>query len=585
MLKLLTLYRCLIWFCIFGRYGSKILSVNAIQPAMKKQLLTTFLLLGISICLAQNRKGTLSLHKGSDAHKLYVSFKEGANLGSSQNLEKDITAYIPQFKELSEEYQITVSRAVAINPQKLAELEALAVKNMGSGKSVAKLANIVELKIENPTNDRLLALGQELEKLNKVEYCSLMSAKMIPFPSDIPPVTPLYTNEQTYITDYGVDMAYAWNLGLTGQGINIRDVEGSMNPDHEEFNERNVGFAENMTIHPDFISEETHGTGVFGIMYADPGDYGVTGLSHGANEVIMYSVVTVDAGYDTTFSISKSIEGSTEGDFVIYELQTDGALGEYGPVEYEQPIWDITKAATDAGIVVVAAAGNGAENLDAPEYQEYRDRGNSGAIIVGGGSNDELHTRLWFSTYGERVDLQGWGWDVLTTGTGTAYKINDDNNQTYAWFNGTSSATPIVASCAVVLQSYYYNNTGSYLSGTELKNILQQTGKAQGNILDGNIGPLPSMPQAIEALDALMGLNSVENNTFIAYPNPVSDILTIAGNFSADAKAEVYNALGQLVYKTAAFEDKISFSEFSRGMYIVKITDQGKSESRKIIKN
>lgn len=570
----------------FWRDCYKLLFINLIQPAMKKRLLTiTILLLGMSICLAQNRKGTLKLHKGIDAHKLYVSFKEGLHINNSDNPATDIMAYIPEFRELSEEYHITVRKAIAINPEKMAELEALAVKNTGSGKSVTKLSNIVELKIENPTNERLLALGEKLEKLDMVEYCSLMSAKIIPFPSDIPPATPLYTNEQQYITDYGVDMAYAWNLGLTGQGINIRDVEGSMNPDHEEFNERNVFFAENMTIHPDFINEETHGTGVFGIMYADPGEYGVTGLAHGANEVVMYSVVTVDAGYDTAFSISKSIEGSTEGDFVIYELQTDGALGEYGPVEYEQPIWDLTKAATDAGIIIVAAAGNGAENLDAPEYQEYRDRGNSGAIIVGGGSNDESHNRLWYSTYGERVDLQGWGWDVLTAGTGTAYKINDDNNQTYAWFNGTSSATPIVASCAVVLQSYYHENTGDYLSGTELKNILKETGKAQGTDLEGNIGPLPSMPEAIEALDIIMGLNSVERNTFITYPNPVNDVLMIAGNFSADAKTEVYNSLGQLVYKAAAFEDRINFNDFSQGIYVIKITDHGKTESRKIIKN
>ncbi len=547
-------------------------------------LIITFLMLGICTGIAQNRKGTLRLHKGVDAHKLYVSFKDGADLGDSPDFAKDITAFIPDFKNLLIEYKITVHKGVAINSQKLAELKELAIKNTGSGKSVSKLANIVELKIENPTNQRLLELGEKLEKFDGVEYCSLMSAKLIPFPADIPPVTPLYIDEQTYITDYGVDMAYAWSLGLTGQGINIRDVEGSMNPAHEEFNERNVFFAQNMTIHPEFIDEETHGTGVIGIMYADPGDYGVTGLSYGANEVVMYSVVTIDAGYDTAFSISKSIEGSTEGDFVLYELQTNGALGEFGPVEYELPIWDLTKAATDAGIIIVAAAGNGAENLDAPEYQEYRDRGSSGAIIVGAGSPDDVHNRLWFSTYGERVDLHGWGYDVLTAGTGTAYLIDDDNNQSYTWFSGTSSATPIVASCGVVLQSYYYSHTGEYLSGTELKEIMQQTGIPQADVFNGNIGPLPSMPEALEYMDGILGINSVAKNTFIAYPNPVSDKLLLAGNFSENAKAEVYNALGQSVYTVNGFSDTIDFSSFAKGVYVVKVSDNGKSQTRKIVK-
>lgn len=553
---------------------------------MKRELfIMTFLLLSLTTGLAQNRKGTLSLDKGVDAHKLYVSFTQGVNLRESDDYAKDIEAFIPQFKELSLEYTITVRKTIAIRPEKLDELEALAVKNTGSGKSVAKLANIVELKIENPTNERLLALGEKLEKFDGVEYCSLMSAKVTPLPSDIPPATPLYVEEQTYITDYGVDMAYAWNLGLTGQGINIKDVEVCMNPLHEELNDRNVSFADDITMHPDFLDHESHGTGVIGIMYADPGDYGVTGLVHGANGVTLYPVVTVEAGYDVPFTLSKCFDQSTEGDFVIYELQTPGALGEFGPQEYKLPVWDLTKAATDAGIVIVAAAGNGAENLDAPEYQEYRDRGNSGAIIVGGGSNDGLHLRLWYSTYGERVDLQGWGWGVLTSGTGEAYVIDEDNNQTYTWFNGTSSATPIVASCAIVLQSYYHDNTGDYLSGVELKEILQQTGIAQGASPEGHIGPLPSMPEAIEALDALLGINSVEKNTFITYPNPVSDVLLIAGNFSANAKTEVYNALGQLVYNAAVFEDKINFGNFSEGIYIVKITDNGKTESRKIIKN
>ncbi|MFD2601132.1 S8 family peptidase [Flavobacterium suzhouense] len=553
----------------------------------RKLLIISFLFLFSGAVEAQNRKGTLKLRKGTDAHKLYVSFNNGVNLGNSQDYIKDLSAYIPEFKELSEEYNITIRKTIAINPSKLAELEALAVKNTGSGASVRKLSNIVELKIENPTNERLMALGQTLEKFSGVEYCSLMSAKPIPFPHDIEPATPSLLEYQNYITDYGVDMVYAWDLGLTGQGINIRDLEGSMNPLHEELNDRNVSFADNITIHPDIIDDETHGTGVFGILYADPGNYGITGLAHGANELVMYSVITVEAEYDVPFSISKCFEQSTEGDFVIYELQTDGygELEDYGPSEYDLPVWDLTKAATDAGIIVVAAAGNGNQDLDSPIFDEYNSRGDSGAIIVGAGSPDEAHDRLWYSTYGERVDLQGWGLNVLTAGTGQAYIVNDDNNQTYTWFSGTSSATPIVASCAIVLQSYYHANTGEYLSGVELKEILKQTGKPQGLALEGNIGPLPNMPQAIEAMDVLLGINSIEKNTFIAYPNPVAERLTITGNFSESVSAEVYNALGQLMYETKGIENGIDFSSFSKGVYIVKVKDNGKTQSRKVIKN
>lgn len=552
---------------------------------MKKLLLiVAILLMGTIVCLAQTRKGTISLRKGVDAYRLYVSFKDGINLGNSQDYEKDITSYIPEFKELSAQYAVTVRQAIIISPQKLAQLEVLAIKNTGSGKSVTKLTNIVELKIENPTSERLLALGQALEKYSGVEYCTLMPAKNAPFPYDIPPATPYLIDEQNYVSDYGVDMAYAWDLGLSGQNMKIRDLEGNLNPLHEEFNERNAYVAPELTVHPEYL-DHTHGTGVVGVLYADPGDYGVTGLCHGADEVILYPVITTQAGYDVPYTLSKCLENSTEGDFVIFELQTWGALGEFGPIEYELPVWDLTKAATDAGIVVFAAAGNGAENLDAPEYEEYRARGNSGAVIIGAGSPDEFHDRLDYSTYGERVDLQGWGFEVLTAGTGSAYIFGEDDNQTYTMFSGTSSATPIVTACAVVLQSHYHATTGNYLTGIQLKEILQQTGKPQGFALEGNVGPLPSMPEALEALDALMGINSVEKNTFIAYPNPVNDKLTLTGNFSGNAKAEIYNTLGQSVYTVTGFADTIDFSSFSRGVYIVKVTDNGKSETRKIVKN
>lgn len=552
---------------------------------MKRLFTLTLLLLCVVSATAQKRKNVLKVHDNISAYRLFVSFDNGVNLGSSTDYAKDLTAYIPVFQSLSETYGITVHKTINISPAKVKELERLAVKNTGSGKSVTKLPNIIELKIENPTNERVLALGQALQKLDGVEYCSLMPAQPSPFPYDIPPATPLMTNKQGYISFMGVNMEYAFEQGLTGTGIRIRDLEGNVNPEHEEFNERNVYHVDGLTVHPQY-TDHTHGTGVFGIMYADPGDYGITGLSHGAEEMVMYPVVTQEQWYNVPFTLSHCLENSTEGDFIIYELQTPGPNTEEGycPIEYELPVWDLTKAATDSGMIVIAAAGNGDQNLDAPEYEEYMQRGHSGAIIIGAGSNDLQHDRLWFSTHGERVDLQAWGIGVLSAGTGSAYIFGEDDNQTYVWFSGTSSATPIVASCAVVLQSYYHEETGGYLSGNQLKDVLQQTGVAQGSALFGNIGPFPNMPEAIAAIDDLMGVNSVDKNTLMAYPNPVVDKLMLAGNYSEKAKIEVFNSLGQAVLTPELVSVGIDFSSFSAGIYFVKVTDNGKTVTKKIVK-
>ena len=545
---------------------------------MKNRITILLFSLIAGISYGQDRKGQLHLTPKSETHRLYVSFKNTNKNGKLATPEESLDA-------LTRQYNITSHQVIDVPQEKFEALRKLALKNTGSSQSVDKLKNILELKIDNPTNERIMELAVNLEKLDMVEYCSLMPLTPVNPPYDIAPATPSFADYQTYVTDYGVNMAYAWEIGLTGQGINVRDVEYGVNRNHEELNDRNISIGLGMEISDQATVDFTeHGTGVFGVVYADKeGDYGVSGLAYGAKEMVLFPEYDQLVGYNRVNAITNAIFQSAEGDVIIYELQATGALGEYGPAEYQNIVWDLTKAATDSGIVVVAAAGNGNENLDAPQYASYRNRGNSGAIIVGAGTNDLTHSKLDFSTYGERVDLQGWGVGVLSSGYGDAYKVNDDFNQQYTWFSGTSSATPIVASCAIVLQSRYHAVTGGYMTGEELKDLLKSTGTPQGN--GGNIGPLPNMPQALAALDASLGINSVEKETFIAYPNPVEDKLSITGNFSANVKAEVYNAVGQQMYASDNVLGDIDFSTYAKGVYIIKVTDNGKSISKKIVKN
>ena len=60
------------------------------------------------------------------------------------------------------------------------------------------------------------------------------------------------------------------------------------------------------------------------------------------------------------------------------------------PVEYLAAVYDAIKLATQSGIIVVEAAGNGGVDLDAPAYgAPFPDgKADSGAIIVGAGSGD-----------------------------------------------------------------------------------------------------------------------------------------------------------------------------------------------------
>lgn len=553
---------------------------------MKNSVFIFTILLISSFSFSQNRKGSFRLQEGSNSHFLYVSFNSNVDFEGGDYIAA-ITNSIPEFKDITEEYGIKVQGAILIEQEKFNRMEQQAIMVSGTGAAVNKLKNIVQISIDNPTNSRLYELAKELEKFGSVEYCSLISAEPIRPPYDIAPITPLYDGFQGYSGSAGVKMEYAWDLGFTGSGINVRDIEYGFNSNHEEFNEANAFIAPDMTV--SFEAEQDyaeHGTAVFGVMYSDNGDYGTTGMAYGAEELVLFPEWQ-QSGYNRVNAVAACLSNSSAGDVVLYEMQTGGALGDFAPAEYNNVIWDLTKAGSDVGIVIIAAAGNGNENMDDPAYLSYMDRGDSGAIIVGAGTNNSQHDRLGFSTFGERVDVQGWGVGVFTTGYGSFTQVGGDFNQSYSYFSGTSSATPIVASCAIVLQSCYHSLTGEYLTGQEMRELLKTTGVPQGTGAFGNIGPFPNMENAINTIFGMLGTNNeIAKSNFSVYPNPVTDFITVnASDISSTATARVYNTLGQLVHScTVSNTTQIDFTGFTNGVYTIHFTDGDKVSTSRVIK-
>src|SRR5690606_6510875 len=141
------------------------------------------------------------------------------------------------------------------------------------------------------------------------------------------------------------------------------------------------------------------------------------------------------------------------------ELQGTGPLGRFLPMEYWDDNFDAIQAATRRGVIVIEAAGNGGENLDRPAYGGKLERGarDSGAIMIGAGGPPRAgfrdRERLDFSNYGSRVDVQGWGRMVATLDYGDLQACDDDGERHYTnLFSGTSSASPIVAGAAILVQ-------------------------------------------------------------------------------------------------------------------------------------
>src|SRR5262249_5864196 len=160
--------------------------------------------------------------------------------------------------------------------------------------------------------------------------------------------------------------------------------------------------------------------------------------------------------------------------------------GRYGPLEWVPSVQMAIEFATASGVVVVEAAGNGAVDLDAAGCARRFDRAlrDSGAIIVGAGIPGFLspaldRRRASFSSYGSRVDVQGWGYAVMTAGYGSYYRRAAEPFNPNYWytdgFNGTSSASAMVAGAAVALQSIARLYYGEPLSPADLRDLMTAT--------------------------------------------------------------------------------------------------------------
>ena len=554
---------------------------------MNKKLLSCILLSFFSIAAqAQNKIEGSQPALADSSHELYVSFSEAIHFDRANYLEV-LLASIPEMNAINNEYHPLCEKGVTISEEQLNFMESEAIRISKNGQSARRLRNILKITISNPTNERLQALSAKLERLPQVRYCSFVATVPVLPPGDIAPVTANYEPSQTYLlANPGVNMSYAWGLGLTGAGIRIRDVEYGFNKNHEDLADVNASIAAGMTVSASASVDYTeHGTAVLGIVFADKGTYGISGMAYGAQEIVQFPEWQ-QTGYNRVNAVSQAVAHSIAGDVIIYEMQTGGQGSNFVPAEFSAPVWDLTKAATDAGIIVVAAAGNGNENLDSAYYTAYRNRGDSGAIIVGAGSATVAHQKLSYSTYGSRVDVQGWGTNVRATGYGDYSIFGGDFNQQYTNFSGTSSATPIVASCIVVLQSYYHGLTGNYLTGVQMRDLLKLTGIPQGS--GGNIGPLPDMQAAVQQINAMLDTPENAMVIFNVFPNPATTDITIniQEGVTATAKAEIRNALGQMVYTAAIApgNNEVSLRDFQSGLYFVKVINGGKTSVRKIIK-
>jgi hypothetical protein len=381
---------------------------------------------------------------------------------------------------------------------RLNELRMRAVRSLR--KPIPSLDSFVRVRL--PEEADVERIVERFADDPEVEYSCVAG---IPGP---PPQTPNYTGQQVYEDPApdGVDAEYAWlHPGGDGAGVQICDCEYGFNANHEDL----PGVAVVSNHDGSLTSWEDHGTAVLGELAAQADTLGVTGISSGAT--LMFAS---ESGGHRLDCIQDAILALNAGDVLVLEMQT--GPGAYRPAESDPDIHAAITTAVGSGVVVVAAAGNGGIDLatadDAngnfiwsPSSPDYDD---SGTIIVGAGAstlNTHPHSRLSFSDYGTRVNCQGWGEDVVTTGEGDLYDGGANAEYTDT-FGGTSSATPIVAGVVACLQGAAIQAFGAPLPPATIRNLLADpaNGTPQADspafpAASYHIGPLPDLRRILRA--------------------------------------------------------------------------------------
>ena len=274
------------------------------------------------------------------------------------------------------------------------------------------------------------------------------------------------------------------------------------------------------------ISWRNHGTAVLGEFSGDVNSFGVLGIS--ADAVV--SAVSIFGGLGSAAAINAAAARLGAGDVILIELHRPGPRFNFAArndqrgyiaIEWWPDDFAAIRNAVNRGIIVVEAAGNGAENLDDAIYQNpapgfpagwtnpfRRANRDSGAIVVGAGApppgthgrnHGADRSRLDFSNFGALIDAQGWGREVTTAAYGDLQGGTNEDLWYTDTFSGTSSASPIVVGVAASLQGMARARGVPVLTPAQFRNCLRTTGSAQqdepGRPATQRIGNRPNLRQ------------------------------------------------------------------------------------------
>lgn len=458
---------------------------------------------------SQRRKATLPKpnrrEEASFRTRIVVKFHDFIQIPYRDGIEKLLDQHgIGCWSELVKRFPgITIVRLfTSLSPEKIRDLTNRATRLDPTYKAPNLLTYFA---VEVPACIDPQALVEALAAWKSVQHVYLAGIPGPP-PAVIPDDDCVSQGYLDPATD-GIDAEFAWasvDPGGAGEGIQFIDLEQGWALDHEDLDDAGITL-----ISGENRDHFDHGTSTLGVVVAVDHDdnFGIVGIAPKASaRVISEWRKSNPLTYNTADTILEAIAALNFGDVLLLETQhwPVGSSRPW-PTEFEQAVFDMIRLGAALGIVIVEPAGNGWRDLDSytetsgakpfnPADSGFRD---SGALMVGAATHTHPHERTGDSNFGGRINCYAWGENVYTLNTD--YDGSDLDGYTPT-FDGTSSASAIIAGAALIVQSVARQTLGWRLSPWQVRSVLSDraTGTLSNNEAVDKIGVMPNLRNIIQ---------------------------------------------------------------------------------------
>ncbi|MBL0012657.1 MAG: S8 family serine peptidase [Flavobacterium sp.] len=328
----------------------------------------------------------------------------------------------------------------------------------------------------------------------------------------------------------------------------------------------------------DFYTGISHGTMVLSTM----GGFQDNELVGTAPDASYYLFITEDGANEWPLELSLWVEAAEEAD----RLGADIITTSLGYTEFDNPNYNFTYAdmngtstfiskgldiAFTRGMVCVNSAANSGND---PWFYISAPADAINALAIG--AVNAAGNYASFSSQGPSFDGRVKP-DVVAQGQQSVLSSTSGNITTAS---GTSFSGPITAGMVACLWQALPSATNA-----EIMQLIKQSASIYNNPTNELGYGIPDFSLALNS--GLLKVNTVDQQKFMMYPNPVVDSVSIA--FPAgyeDATVYFYNSMGQLILSKElnAESKKVDLAGFSSGVYSYQITTKNGSQSGKISK-